>query len=120
MSLWFWKEIRTMLWKGKREMNKQELRKHCEKQIELCIKLHNSNLKEYELILGLLNENESLINKNNKYKKAIDKFQKILEKHRLFCLSKFEKASGIDIVVYKYKIDKLDYMLNILKEVGNE
>lgn len=40
-------------------MNKEELRKHCEGQIEKCIKLHDSkHLKEHELSLALLNECE--------------------------------------------------------------
>ena len=40
-------------------MNKKEYRKHCEEQIERCIKLHdNKHLKEYELSLALLNECE--------------------------------------------------------------
>lgn len=38
-------------------MNKVEYRKHCEEQIERCIKLHDSkHLKEHELSLALLNE----------------------------------------------------------------
>lgn len=37
-------------------MNKAEYRKHCEEQIEKCIKLHdNKHLKEHELSLALLN-----------------------------------------------------------------
>ncbi len=40
-------------------MNKEEYRKHCEEQIERCIKLHDSkHLKEHELSLALLNECE--------------------------------------------------------------
>lgn len=45
-------------------MIKEDFRKHCEEQIERCIKLNDSkHLKEHELALGLLNENESLIKK---------------------------------------------------------
>jgi hypothetical protein len=40
-------------------MNKEEYRKHCEEQIERCIRLHDSKrLKEHELSLALLNECE--------------------------------------------------------------
>ena len=40
-------------------MNKEEYRKHCEKQIDRCIKLNDSkHLKEHELALTLLNECE--------------------------------------------------------------
>ena len=40
-------------------MNKKEYRKHCEEQIERCIKLHDSkHLREYKLSLALLNECE--------------------------------------------------------------
>ena len=47
-------------------MNKQEYRKHCEEQIERCIKLNDSkHLKEHELSLSLLNENEHLIESKN-------------------------------------------------------
>ena len=46
-------------------MNKEEFREHCEKQIERCIKLNDlRHLKEHELTLGLLNENEQLIQEN--------------------------------------------------------
>lgn len=55
-------------------MIKEDFRKHCEEQIERCIKLNDSkHLKEHELALGLLNENESLIKKNKKYKEVIEK-----------------------------------------------
>lgn len=38
-------------------MNKEEFRKHCEQQIERCIKLNDhKHLREHELALSLLNE----------------------------------------------------------------
>lgn len=65
-------------------MNKENFRKHCEEQIERCIKLNDSkHLKEHELALGLLNENESLIKKNKKYKEAIEKVRKEIENSSL-------------------------------------
>lgn len=42
-------------------MTKEEFRKHCERQIERCIKFQDSkHLKEHELSLALLNENEEI------------------------------------------------------------
>ena len=60
-------------------MTKEEYRKHCEYQIERCIKLQDSkHLKEHELSLGLLNENECLINnKNNLIKYLEDKIKEL-------------------------------------------
>lgn len=61
-------------------MNKKEFREHCEKQIERCIKLNDSkHLKEHELALGLLNENERLIQQKNKYKEVIEKLKDAIE-----------------------------------------
>lgn len=57
-------------------MTKEEFRKHCEKQIEKCIKLHDGkHLKEYELALALLNENEQLRQKNQELKNQIDSYR---------------------------------------------
>ncbi|MCI9434065.1 MAG: hypothetical protein HFI86_02150 [Bacilli bacterium] len=54
-------------------MNKTEYRKHCEEQIEKCIKLNDAkHLKEHELSLALLNENESLINNKNNLIKYLE------------------------------------------------
>lgn len=57
-------------------MTKEGFRKHCELQIEKCIKLHDSkHLKEHELALGLLNENKRLIDENQELKKQIDNYR---------------------------------------------
>ncbi len=60
-------------------MNKEEYRNHCEKQIEMCIRFHDSkHLKEHELSLALLNENEMLIkNKNNLIKYLENKINEV-------------------------------------------
>jgi hypothetical protein len=63
-------------------MTKEEFRKHCEKQIEMCIKLHDAkHLREHELALGLLNENERLIQQKNEYKEVINKLRELIGKH---------------------------------------
>jgi hypothetical protein len=65
-------------------MNKQDFRKHCEEQIERCIKLNDAkHLQEHELALGLLNENERLIQQKNEYKEVIDKAIKYIEQHTI-------------------------------------
>lgn len=62
-------------------MNKEEFRKHCEEQIERCIKLRDSkHLKEHELSLALLNECEQRKqNQENLIKYIEDKIKKIRE-----------------------------------------
>ena len=72
-------------------MNIEEFREHCEKQIERCIKLNNSkHLKEHELALGLLNENERLIQENQEYKETLNKIKNKIEKKIEFCENEAE------------------------------
>lgn len=88
-------------------MNKLDFRKHCEKQIELCIKLNDAkHLQEHELALGLLNENERLIQQNNEYKEEIDKISKII-----YEIDESIKQTG------GYSSNYIDDLLAILKEV---
>lgn len=89
-------------------MNKKEFREHCEKQIERCIKLNDSkHLKEHELALGLLNENERLIQQKNKYKEVIEKLKDAIEE----CW--YMDSENIGEQVFLKKIE----LQNILKEV---
>lgn len=56
-------------------MTKEELKKHCEEQIERCIKLHDSkHLKEHELSLALLNECEGRKQEKEKLIKYLEDF----------------------------------------------
>lgn len=62
-------------------MTKKEFRDHCEKQIERCIKLNDSrHLKEHELTLCLLNENERLIQENKELKKQLEEINNFINK----------------------------------------
>ena len=91
-------------------MNKKEFRKHCEKQIEMCIKLHDEkHLREHELALGLLNENERLIQQKNKYKEVIDK--------AIEYINSYDDGCYTDSTC-KYKVAELNItkLLDILKE----
>lgn len=54
--------------------------------------------------------------KCDEYKEMVDKATEVLEKYKLVCLSRLDKTSGMDIGAYQYYIDKLNYVLNILKE----
>lgn len=88
-------------------MDKGEFREHCEKQIERCIKLNDSrHLKEHELALGLLNENDRLIQENQKYKEVIDRLNK-LAGIRLLTMY-FEDGGEISVLPYEDLLDILE------------
>lgn len=56
-------------------MTKEKFRKHCEEQIERCIKLRDSkHLKEHELSLALLNECEQRKQNQENLIKYIENF----------------------------------------------
>lgn len=53
-------------------MNVEELKKHCEKQVERCKMLHDSKHEaEHQIVLDLIKENK-------KYKEVIDKLKEYL------------------------------------------
>lgn len=88
-------------------MNKLDFRKHCEKQIERCIKLNDAkHLQEHELALAMLNENERLIQENKKYKEAIDKISRII-----YEIDELINTTG------GYPSNCIDDLLAVLKEV---
>lgn len=80
-------------------MNKEELKKHCEKQITLCLALNDyKHAEEHQVVLDILEQNQ-------KYKEVIDKAIK-----HVSSLS----SKGRDCRIYaNVKKDILD----ILKEV---
>ena len=63
-------------------------------------------MQEHELALGLLNENERLIQQNNEYKEEIDKISKII-----YEIDESIKQTG------GYSSNYIDDLLAILKEV---
>lgn len=57
-------------------MTVEELKKHCEKQINLCSRLNDyKHLEEHQLILNLIEENKQLKDNWNKLKEIIKKKQ---------------------------------------------
>lgn len=49
-------------------MNKKELKKHCEKQVNLCFALNDfKHIEEHQTVLDLLQENKQLIKEIRKY-----------------------------------------------------
>lgn len=90
-------------------MTKEEYRKHCEKQIERCILFNDAkHLKEHELSLGLLNENEKLIYQNKKYKEVIDKAIEYI--NGTYEMAVYTKSISLDE-------ENIEDLLAILKEV---
>lgn len=54
-------------------MNVEELKKHCEKQINLCSRLNDyKHLEEHQLVLNLIEENKQLKDNWNKVKNIIE------------------------------------------------
>lgn len=54
-------------------MTIEDLKNHCEKQIDLCSKLNDyKHLEEHQLILNLIKENQNLKEKLNKYENPDD------------------------------------------------
>ena len=100
-------------------MNKVEFRKHCEDQIEKCIKLHDSkHLKEHELSLALLNECEQRKkNQENLIKYIEDKIEEIKE-HEDFIIKYLsnhplaKKSIDEDIILEKSYKDLLERIKN--------
>lgn len=97
-------------------MNKQDFRKHCEEQIERCIKLNDAkHLQEHELALGLLNENERLIQQKNEYKEVIDKAIEYINENSWYYN---DEDSGAMFCLEEEKAEVFcNDLLEILKEV---
>lgn len=106
-------------------MNKEEYRKHCEEQIERCIILNDKkHLREHELSLALLNENESLIEqrvqlqeKTRKYDKLTNSYNNVLNNKLRenidpdsedFYLAEIESKANKCDELEKWLIEKLD------------
>lgn len=89
-------------------MNKEEFRKHCEQQIERCIKLNDyKHLKEHELALSLLNEcdrkkeeNKRLDNQLKQKDKAIDECIELIAKY-------IQNCTYEEVPKYKELLEKL-------------
>ena len=80
-------------------MNKEELKKHCEKQITLCLALNDyKHAEEHQVVLDILEQNQ-------KYKEVIDRAIK-----HVSSLS----SKGRDCEIYA---DVKKDILDILKEV---
>lgn len=57
-------------------MNKEELKKHCEKQITLCLALNDyKHAEEHQVVLDILEQNQ-------KYKEVIDKVNNKLSQYK--------------------------------------
>ena len=62
-------------------MNVEELKKHCEKQINLCSRLNDyKHLEEHQLVLNLIEENKQLKDNWNKLKKYMIDTEQIYKK----------------------------------------
>lgn len=84
-------------------MNKEEFRKHCEEQIEMCIKLHDSkHLKEHELSLALLNECEQ---KKQNQENLIKYIEEKIKSAQKYIQSQSYKPQG-DLSVYYYYAER--------------
>lgn len=89
-------------------MNKEELKKHCEKQIERCSLLRDyKHQSEHQAVLDLLEENSQL-------KEVIDKAIKNEEEVMYLANKVAIKTQNVEIKAVR---DRLEEIFDILKEV---
>ena len=88
----------------RKKMNKEELKKHCEKQIILCLALNDyKHAEEHQVVLDILEQNQ-------KYKEVIDK---VSSQIKLYGKYNGEKCTrGFSVMTADF-----NKLLDILKEV---
>ena len=94
-------------------MNKEELKKHCEKQITLCLALNDyKHAEEHQVVLDILEQNQ-------KYKEVIDKLKELIEsKNNGVCVINGKEKEAFTFLLDFDKAREFIWgLLEILKEV---